>query len=210
MSASTLTHTHTRTGARPFLHRADISLHSQTKWGNRSKLFAYKLMKYYWVKLSWMLITNVMHYLLINGSSLFWARDGTSKWMIIRYMQMQGWDQAPLRQGRARTPEQRRGSTVGRQTVVLSSVDTVTRHKVLFYWSGWNENALFIVRSLIMNPPKAGWEAEVWSVQVKALLLRIHITYFISQFDLREQAPCNSKEWRQSEQHNNYKDTLTS
>lgn len=28
-----------------------------------------------------------MHYLLINGSSLFWARDGTSKWMIIRYMQ---------------------------------------------------------------------------------------------------------------------------
>lgn len=28
-------------------------------------------MKYYWVKLRWMLITKVMHYLLINGSSLF-------------------------------------------------------------------------------------------------------------------------------------------
>lgn len=29
-----------------------------------------------------MLITKVMHYLLINGSSLFWARDGTSERMI--------------------------------------------------------------------------------------------------------------------------------
>ncbi len=29
-----------------------------------------------------MLITKVMHYLLINGSSLFWAREGTSNWMI--------------------------------------------------------------------------------------------------------------------------------
>lgn len=28
-------------------------------------------MKYYWVKLSWMLITKVMHYLLINESSNF-------------------------------------------------------------------------------------------------------------------------------------------
>ena len=29
-----------------------------------------------------MLITKVMHYLLINGSSPFRARDGTSEWMI--------------------------------------------------------------------------------------------------------------------------------
>ena len=64
------------------LHQTNISLHSQTKWGNRSKLFAYKLMKYYWVKLRWMLITKVMHYLLINGSSLSGQRDGASKWMI--------------------------------------------------------------------------------------------------------------------------------
>lgn len=31
-------------------------------------------MKYYWVKLSWMLITKVMHYLLINESSLLGKR----------------------------------------------------------------------------------------------------------------------------------------
>lgn len=77
--------------------------------------------------------------------------------------------------------EERR-SIVQRQAVVLSSVDMVTHHKVLFHCSGWNENALFIHRSLIMNPPNAGW--EVWSVEVKAFLLRIHITYFIWLVDL--------------------------
>lgn len=143
-------------------------------------------MKYYSVKLSWMLITKVMHYLLINGSSLFWARDGTSKWMIIRYMQ-----NALLGSGNStgEGSKDSRGEWIhcckANSCVTVSSVDMVTRHKSLFYWSGWNENALFIFRSLIMNPPKAGWEAEVWSVQVKALLLRIHITYFILQFDLR-------------------------
>lgn len=122
----TRTHTHIHTGT--FLHQTNISLHSQTKWGNRSKLFAYKLMKYYWVKLSWMLITKVMHYLLINGSSLFWAkrwyeqvddRCGDKKrwfqWMEVsrcmenalvgseKYMQEEG----------ARTAEERRGGNKG-------------------------------------------------------------------------------------------------
>lgn len=69
---------HKHISLRTNLRMANISLHSRTKWGNRSKLFAYKLMKYYWVKLSWMLITKVMHYLLINESSL-WARDGTGE-----------------------------------------------------------------------------------------------------------------------------------
>lgn len=84
----TCMHTHTHTCINMYtctythFHETNISLHTGTKWGNRSKLFAYKLMKYYWVKLSWMLITKVMHYLLINESSLFWARDGTSKCMI--------------------------------------------------------------------------------------------------------------------------------
>lgn len=75
--ANTNTHTHTQTRSHAHIctcthfHETNISLHTRTKWGNRSKLFAYKLMKYYWVKLSWMLITKVMHYLLINESSLF-------------------------------------------------------------------------------------------------------------------------------------------
>lgn len=56
--------------------QANTSLHSQTKWGNRSKLFAYKLMKHCKVKLSWMLITKVMHNLLINVSLHFFGRDG--------------------------------------------------------------------------------------------------------------------------------------
>lgn len=56
--------------------QANTSLHSQTKWGNCSKLFAYKLMKHCKVKLSWMLITNVMHNLLINVSLHLVGRDG--------------------------------------------------------------------------------------------------------------------------------------
>lgn len=142
-------------------------------------------MKYYWVKLSWMLITKVMHYLLINGSSLFWAkrcckqvvdqcRDGEKKRSfqsveVSRCVNMQK-GKAEIRGG---------GAIVRRQTVVLSWLDTATHHKSLFRWSGWNENALFIYRSLIMNPPKAAW--EVWRVQVKAFffffffVLRIHI-----------------------------------
>ncbi len=65
--------------------QANTSLHSQTKWGNRSKLFAYKLMKHCKVKLSWMLITNVMHNLLINVSLHLVGRDGgtwgTALWL---------------------------------------------------------------------------------------------------------------------------------
>lgn len=78
--AQTRAHTHGHIHSRwhTNFQQTNISLRSPTKWGNRSKLFAYKLMKYYWVKLSWMLITKVMHYLLINESSPFWAGDGTS------------------------------------------------------------------------------------------------------------------------------------
>ncbi len=65
--------------------QANTSLHSHTKWGNRSKLFAYKLMKHCKVKLSWMLITNVMHNLLINVSLHLVGRDGgtwgTALWL---------------------------------------------------------------------------------------------------------------------------------
>lgn len=37
----------------------------------------------------------------------------------------------------------------------------VTRHKPLFHCSRWNENALFIHTSSIMNPPTAGREGRV-------------------------------------------------
>lgn len=67
-------HAHAHVGLHTNFQQANISLRSRSKWGNRSKLFAYKLMKYYWVKLSWMLITKVMHYLLINESSLLGKR----------------------------------------------------------------------------------------------------------------------------------------
>lgn len=111
-----------------------------------------------------------------------------------------------------REEKRKEGSIVGRQTVALSWVDMVTRHKFLFYWSE-NENALFIYRSLIMNPPKAGWEAEVWSVQVKAFLLRIHVTYFISLFDLRVcyKLLVIPKSWDSlNKEHNNCRTTFTS
>lgn len=172
-------------------------------------------MKYYWVKLSWMLITTVTHYLLINGSSLCWAGDGKGKWTIsggareIRWStqpwsteyicvcswekkptnqipggprlnleisvdglwRTYGWDQKScswvlsleMRKGGERRELGGRGGGGGgggRQTVGLRWLDTVTHHKFLFYWSGWNENALFIYRSLIMNPPKSRTDGQ--------------------------------------------------
>lgn len=150
---------HTHISLHTNFRRANISLHSWTKWGNRSKLFAYKLMKYYWVKLSWMLITKVMHYLLINESSL-WARDGTGESMISVGTQTV----IPINVAYSRCVENiLPGSKISMQVVegkkrkknwsIKNKGAENSRvgnpfgehgHKRLSYRSGWNENELLI------------------------------------------------------------------
>lgn len=145
---------HTHSSLHTNFRQDNISLHSRTKWGNRSKLFAYKLMKYYWVKLSWMLITKVMHYLLINESSL-WARDGTGESMISVATQTV----IPINVAYSRCVENiLPGSKISMQPVEEKKKRKVKNkgvensrvakpfdehgHKFLSCWSGWNENEL--------------------------------------------------------------------